>query len=104
MVDVLSQREGIAETEEALKAMISFPNPKRVEELKAFYKDSKGLQKIIGGGMDNSCFPKAYQLQHKLFIKNGRIIVLAQSPFKAKVLHFIYQEPMVGHMGYLKTY
>lgn len=77
MVDALSRREGITTTKVELMAIISFPNLKRVEELKASYKDLKVLQKIIGGRMDNSSFPKVYQLQHKIFLKNGRIVVLA---------------------------
>lgn len=27
-----------------------------------------------------------------------------KSPFKAKILHFIHPNPLVGHIGYLKAY
>ncbi|KAF5471875.1 hypothetical protein F2P56_008639 [Juglans regia] len=52
----------------------------------------------------NSNLPKGFHLQQGLIIKNGRIVIVPDSPFKAKVLHFIHDDPLADHWGYLKTY
>lgn len=59
-------------------------------------------KKMVEGEIDSSIIPKGYQLQQGILLKKGRKVVLAQSLFKTKILHYICQDPLAGHTGNLK--
>lgn len=43
-------------------------------------------------------------MQQGLLLKKGRLLVVPNSDFIKKILHFIHSDPMAGDLGYLKTY
>lgn len=59
-------------------------------------------KKMFEGEIDSSIIPKGYQLQQGMLLKKGRKVVLAQSLFKTKILHYICQDPLAGHTDNLK--
>lgn len=104
VADALSWKGDEEKEVEGLLALITFPSPKRVEELKLSYKLSPKFTKLIQKVEKNSKVLKRVKMQQGLHQKKGRLLVVPDSNFKKKVLHFIHSDPMAGHSGYLKTY
>lgn len=48
--------------------------------------------------------PQGYFIQQSVVLKRGHIVVVANSPFKEKILQYIHSYPQVGHLGFLKIY
>lgn len=84
--------------------MVSFPILEWVDELKVSYRESLKMQQFIYTFFTILDQPKGYKLQQGSVLKNRRIFLVANSPFKTKVLHFTLEDPIIDHSSYLKTY
>lgn len=60
MVDVLSKMEDSVEDEEWLLAMLIFPSPDWIEELKASYQNYEENHKLMETVQGNSNLPKEF--------------------------------------------
>lgn len=104
VVDALSRKFKAEQLLEGSLAIITFPTPIWIDELKSSYATSPELQELLGKFQSNQPVPKGYTLQNGLILKKGRFVVNVQSPFKSKVLKLIHEDPQAGHSGFLKTY
>lgn len=48
--------------------------------------------------------PKGYSLKNGLILKKECIWIVANNPFKEKLLHYVQTNPQAGHSGFLKNY
>lgn len=46
---------------------------------------------------------KGFTLQRGLLFRKGKLVVDPATPFHAKILQHVHDNPEVGHMGYHKT-
>lgn len=100
MSDGLSRR---GEDEEATLALISFPIPLWIEELKASYSISQEVVDICTRVQKGETFDKNYTMQQGLLLRKGKLVIVSSSPFKERILQFIHNSPQAGHVGYRKT-
>lgn len=89
---------------EGFLATITFPTPSWVDELKQSYSLSDEVLQLLNKLENNQGVPKGYSLHQCLILKKVRLVVVAESPFKTKVLQYIHVNPTIRHSGYLKTY
>lgn len=83
MADALSRREG--ESQEAIcSAMISFPTPLWIEELKNSYQESTELVELHKNLLSNQDIPKGFFLQQCLIMNKGRLVLAPDLDFKKK--------------------
>lgn len=67
-------------------------------------KSSTWIREFISRCSKTSYPPKGYQFHHGLLLQKGMIVVVVNSPFKTKILHYIHNDLEIGHPSYLKTY
>lgn len=104
MADSLYKKMEEEFSQEPSLVMISSPVPDWVNELNISYKDSDEAQHLISKLTNNLDPPKYYRLQQGLILKKGRIFNCAKTNIQIQVLYFIHEDPVAGHLGYLKTY
>lgn len=92
------------EGEEGVLAIISFPTPDWIEELKLSYSTFPELLELLTKFQAKKEVPKGYTLHQGLILKKWRFVINLSSHFKENVLQFIYNSPQAGHSGFLKTY
>lgn len=102
--NTLSKTLDEAESLGELAAMVTFPHPYWVDELKLSYKESEDIQQIMQKLSSNVEVPRCYSLQQGILLKKGRIVIVPHSNIMGKVLQYIHVNPLVGHSVYLKTY
>lgn len=89
--------------EKATLALISFPTPIWVEELKVNYQESIDIQAIISTLKAGKQASRNYSIQQGLLFKKEKLIIVPSSAFHHKILNHIYGSPEAGHVGYHKT-
>ncbi|XP_040988925.1 uncharacterized protein LOC121236540 [Juglans microcarpa x Juglans regia] len=100
VADALSRRN---EEEQAALAMISFPTPLWIEELKESYSLCSKFSKIVTKLQQGEEAPKHFSIQQGLLLRKGKLVVIPSSSFHSKILQFIHNNPQAGHVGYHKT-
>ena len=113
VVDALSRRLGAGFEDSTVSntavvfpclCLISFPSPSWIEELKATYQSSTGMQKLLQQLQSGSTCPKFFSLHNGLILYKGRVYLDPQSSLKSKVLHLVHDSPLGGHSGFLKSF
>lgn len=99
MVDALSWKH----EEEPVLAMISFPSPMWIEELKLNYDQSLEIKLIITALHNGEVALGGYLVQQGLLLKMGKVVLVPSSLFQRKILHHILASPKAGHVGYHQT-
>lgn len=104
IVDALSWKMEEENLIDGSLAMISFPNPEWVAELKESYEGSAEMKEIREKLRRDRPAPKGNRENQGFLLKKGMIVIVPNSLFKNKVMHYIHNHPFGGHSGYLKTY
>lgn len=76
--------------EEAVLAMVTFPTPLWLEELKSSYLSNLELKDLLNKLEKNEEVPTRYELLNGLILKKGRIVIAAASAFKTMLLYYTY--------------
>lgn len=97
MADAFSRKGEQKEVIEESLAMISFPDPTQVKELRNSYRKSLEFSKLVDQLSKLNTTLKGYQLQQRLLVNNGRIVAVSYSLFKWKVMHYIYDNLLEGN-------
>lgn len=79
--------------EETILAMVTFPTPLWIDELKSSYHMSPKVKELLSKLEKGENVPKGYNLHQGQFLNKGKILLVPQSPFQEKVLHYVHQDP-----------
>lgn len=82
-----------AEEEYVVLALISFLTPIWIEELKNSYQLSIVVNDIVSKLQQGFDGPRHYSMHHGQWLRKGKMVLIPNSPFKAKVLQHIYSDP-----------
>ncbi|XP_042972693.1 uncharacterized protein LOC122304485 [Carya illinoinensis] len=100
VVDALSRKN---EEEQAILAVISFPTPLWIDELKGSYSLCLRIADIVTKLQLGEPGPKHFSMQQGLLLRKGKMVVVPASSMQSKILEYIHNNPHAGHVGYHKT-
>jgi len=62
------------------------------------------MQQLLQQPQSGSTCLKFFSLHNGLILYKGRVYLDPQSSLKSKVLHLVYDSPLGGHSGFLKSF
>ncbi|KAF5468849.1 hypothetical protein F2P56_012962 [Juglans regia] len=93
IADALSRK---AEEDSATLALISFPTPLWLEDLKQSYAFSSDITNLVVALQKGQQVSKEFSLQQGLLFRKGKLVIVPSLPFHAKILHHIHHSPEAG--------
>lgn len=90
--------------EDAVLARLTFPTLLWLDELKCNYNADVETKALLTKLKQYQDIPNGYTLLSGLILKKDKILVVAYSPFKEKLFHYVHNDSQFGHLGFLKTY
>jgi hypothetical protein len=103
VADALSRQSNGFTKEELSIALIFFPTPTRISDLKESYLSDQHTTELLTALQRGDSVLKGYSLQQGPILRKGRLWVVKDSPFQQQLLTFIHSNPTSGHSGYHKT-
>lgn len=100
VVDALSRK---MEENSAVLALISFPTPVWLTELKQSYSESSHFTQLVESLEKGDLVSGNFSLQQGILLRKGKMLIVPGSSFQRKVLQYIHSSPEAGHVGYHKT-
>lgn len=91
-------------SEDGVLAMVTFPYPLWLEKVKSSYLYDVKLKYLLNKLERQEKIPIGYGLLNGLILRKGIILIVADSAFKNKLLHYVHNDPQSGHLGFIKTY